>query len=62
MLLGEAISYELDLNPSSYNKAIFDKDSENWQSVMKIKMESMYFNHICEHVKLLVNVKPIGCK
>ena len=27
MFLGESVSDEIDLDPSSYNKAIFDKDS-----------------------------------
>ena len=41
MFLGKAISNELDLDPSSYNEAISDKDSENWQSVMKVEIESI---------------------
>ena len=35
--LGEAISDEFDLDPSSYNEAISDKDSGNWQSIMKVE-------------------------
>ena len=31
----EALSDELDLDPNSYNEAISDKDSKNWQSAMK---------------------------
>ena len=46
MLLGEAIYDELDLDLSSYKKTIFDKDLENWQSAMKVEMESMYSNHV----------------
>ena len=37
MFLGEAISDELDLDPSSYNEAISDKDSKNLRSDMKVE-------------------------
>ena len=60
--LGETISDELDLDPSSYNEAIFDKNSKNWQSAVKVKMESIYSNHVLKLVELPVNVKPIGFK
>ena len=46
MFLGEVIFDEHDLDPSSYNKVICDKDSENWRSSMKVEMESMYSNHV----------------
>ena len=62
MFLGEVVSDELDLDPISYNKAIFDKNSRNWQSAIKVEMESMYSNHIWELVEPPVNVKPISCK
>ena len=52
MFLGETISDKLDLDPSSYNEAIFDKNSRNWQSVMKVEMESMYSNHVWELIEL----------
>ena len=39
--LGEFIFDVLDLDPSSYNEAISDKDSKNWQNAMKVEMESM---------------------
>ena len=60
--LGEAISDELDLDLSSYNEAISDKDSGNWQSDMKVEMEFMYSNHVWKIIELLINVKLIGCK
>ena len=46
MFLGEALYDEFDLNPRNYNEVIFDKDSRNWQSAMKIEMESMCYNHV----------------
>ena len=41
MFLGEAVSDELDLDPSTYNKAISDKDLKNWQSALNVKMKSI---------------------
>ena len=46
MFLGEVVSDELNLDPISYNEAIFDKDLRNWQSTMKIETESMNSNHV----------------
>ena len=46
MFLGETISDEFDLDPSNYNETIYDKDLENWQSAMKVEMESMYSNNV----------------
>ena len=46
MFLGEALYDEFDLNPRNYNEVIFDKDSRNWQSAMKIEMETMCSNHV----------------
>ena len=48
MFLGEVVSDEHNLHPTKYNEAIFENDSWNWQSVMKVKIESMYSNHIWE--------------
>ena len=46
IFLGVAMFYEYDLDPNSYNEAIFDKDLRNWQSTMKIETESMNSNHV----------------
>ena len=46
MFLGEVVSDELDLDLSSYNESISDKDSRNWQSDMKVEMEFLYSNHV----------------
>ena len=37
MFLGEVVFDEHDMDPSSYNEPIFEKDLENWQSVMNIE-------------------------
>ena len=37
MFLGEIVFDEHDLDPSSYNEAISNKDSRNWQNAMKVK-------------------------
>ena len=37
MFLGEAVSDEYNLDPNSYNEAISDKESKNWQSSMKVE-------------------------
>ena len=58
----KAVYNELDLDSNNYNKTIFDKDSKNWQSIMKVEMKSMYSNYFSELVELLVNVNSIGCK
>ena len=59
--LGE-ILVDPEIDPSSYNEAVQDKDATLWQSAMKTEMESMYSNQ----VRLLVDppdgVKPIGYK
>ena len=62
VFLREVISDEHDLDPSNYNKAISDKDFENWQNTMKVEMESMYSNHFWKLVEPSANVKIIGCK
>ena len=36
MFLIEFVSNEYDLDPSSYNEDISDKDLKNWQSDMKV--------------------------
>ena len=46
MFLEEDVSDELDLDPSTYNESISDKDSRNWQSSMKAEMESVYSTHV----------------
>ena len=41
MFLEDDVSDKLDLDPNSYNEAIFNKDSKNWQSVIKVDLEFM---------------------
>ena len=61
MFLGKAISNELDLDPGSCNEAISDKDSENWQSVMKVEIESITLILFGNLKSCLSNVKLTGC-
>ena len=58
----KAVYNELDLDSNNYNKTIFDKDSKNWQSAMKVEMESIYSNHVWKLVELPVNIKSISGK
>ena len=37
MIFGDVVSDEHDLDPSSYNDAISNKDLENWQNVIKVE-------------------------
>ena len=37
MFFGEVVSNKHDLDSSSYNEAISNKDSKNWQSAMKVE-------------------------
>ena len=37
MFLGEVVSNEHDLDPSSYNKVISDNDLKNWQNATKVE-------------------------
>ena len=41
---------------------MFDKELKILQSDMKVEMESMYSNHVCDLVKPPINVKSIGHK
>ena len=61
MFSREVVFDEFDLDPNSYNEAIFDKDLRNWQNPIKCEMKSMYSNHVWKLVETPVNVKPIGC-
>ncbi|KAH9779716.1 hypothetical protein KPL71_007813 [Citrus sinensis] len=65
ILLGEtytAISDEHVQDPTSYNKALIDRDVEFWKKAMNQEMESMYSNKVWELVEAPNGVKPIRCK
>ena len=65
MFLGkafEAVSENLESDPTSYEEAMKDSDSNHWVKAMKVEMESMDSNQVWELVKPLANIKSIGCK
>ena len=65
MFLGkdfEAVSKNLESDPTSYEEAMADNDSSHWVKAMKTEMESMDSNQVWELVEPSANIKPIGCK
>ena len=65
MFLGEAyeaVPEEHESDPSTYEEAMADTDSDQWKLAMKTEMESMYSNQVWELVDSRANIKPIGCK
>ena len=65
MFLGEAfeaISENLESDPTSYEVARADSDSNHWVKAIKIELESMNSNQVWELVEPPANIKPIGCK
>ena len=65
MFLGdafEAVSQNLESDPTSYEEAMADSDSSHWVKAMKTEMEFMDSNKVWELVELPANIKPIGYK
>ena len=58
----EAVSENLESDPTSYEEAMANSDSSHWVKAMKIEMESMDSNQVWELVEPPANIKPIGCK
>ena len=58
----EAVSENLESDPTSYEEAIADSDSSHWEKAMKAELESMDSNQVWELVEPPANIKPIGCK
>ena len=62
MFLGEAyeaVPEEHESDPSTYEEAMTDIDSDQWKLAMKAEMESMYSNQVWELVDSCANIKPI---
>ena len=51
-----------DDEPTSYEEAMCDIDSERWLMAMKSEMDSMYDNKVWTLVEPPEGIKPIGCK
>ena len=51
-----------DDEPTSYEEAMCDIDSEKWLAAMKSEMDSIYDNQVWTLVEPPEGVKPIGCK
>ena len=62
MFLGEAVSENLESDPTNYEEAMADSDSSHWVKSMKTEMESMDSNQVWELVEPPANIKPIGYK
>ena len=58
----EAVSENLESDPTSYEEAMADNDSSHWVKAMKTEMESMDSNQVWELVEPPANIKPISCK
>ena len=50
------------MDPSSYNKAIQDKDATLWQKAMNIEMKSIYSNQVWTLLDAPDGIKPMWCK
>ena len=48
--------------PTTYQEAIVDPNSEKWVEAMKAEMQSMYDNQVWTLVTPPEGVKPVGCK
>ena len=65
---GFLISPYVDVNlieenePTTYEEAILDVNSDKWLEAMKSEIDSMYANQVWTLVKAPEGVKPIGCK
>ena len=63
MFLGEAyevVPEEHKSDPSTYEEAMADVDSDQWKLAMKAEMESIYSNQVWELVNSCANIKLIG--
>ena len=48
--------------PTTYQEAIVDPNSEKWVEAMKAEMQSMFDNKVWTLVAPPEGVKPVGCK
>ena len=67
MFLGEtfeAVSENLESDPTSYEEAMADSDSSYWVKAMKTEMECMNSirSEVCGTICQTANIKPISCK
>ena len=65
MFLGEvieAVSENLEFDPTIYEEAMADSDFSHWVKAMKTEMEFIDSNQVWELVEPPANIKPIGCK
>ena len=65
MFLGkafEAVSENLESDPTRYEETMADSDSSHWVKAMKAKIESMDSNQVWELVEPPANIKPTSCK
>ena len=62
MFLGEAfeaISDNIESDPTSYKEVMEDNDSGHWVKAMKTEMKSMGSNQVWELVEPPANIKPL---
>ena len=48
--------------PTTYQEAMLDPDSEKWLEAMKSEIQSMYDNQVWTLIDPPIGTKPIGCK
>ena len=51
-----------DDDPTTYEGALYDKDSSKWLEAMKAEMDSVYANQVWTLVDPPEGIVPIGCK
>ena len=49
-------------DPTTYEEALYDKDSSKWLETIRTKMDSMYENQVWTLVDPLEVIIPIECK
>ncbi|XP_021278468.1 uncharacterized protein LOC110412265 [Herrania umbratica] len=52
----------IDIEPTIYEEAISNIDSNKWLEPMKSEMDAMHVTQVWTLVDALERVKPIGCK
>ena len=49
-------------DPTTYEEALYDKNSSRWLNAMKTEMDSMYANRVWTLIDPPEGIVPIGCK
>ena len=52
----------IDNEPTTYEEAISNIDSNKWLKAMRSNMDAMYVNQVWTLMDPLERIKPVGCK